>query len=199
MLRSFEPEQSPHANSLAHEAAVVADRLAQATPHQIIEAAVNAMPGRLAVVSSFGTEFAVLLKFVADIDRSLPVLFLDTLWLFKETLAYKRRARRPSRIERSSHYYAVAKRAGAARSKARSVFPRSQCLLRVAQGCAARARTRRIRRLDQRTQALSRRRAVHARRCRGRGASSEIQSAGPAHRRRVECDFRGGGPAAPSP
>ena len=89
MLRSLEPEQSPHANSLAHEAAVVADRLAQATPQQIIEAAVNAMPGRLAVVSSFGTESAVLLKFVADIDRSLPVLFLDTLWLFKETLAYK--------------------------------------------------------------------------------------------------------------
>jgi phosphoadenosine phosphosulfate reductase len=40
-------------------------------------------------VSSFGTESAVLLKFVADVDRSLPVLFLDTLWLFKETLAYR--------------------------------------------------------------------------------------------------------------
>jgi phosphoadenosine phosphosulfate reductase len=31
----------------------------------------------------------VLLKFVADVDRSLPILFLDTLWLFKETLAYR--------------------------------------------------------------------------------------------------------------
>jgi phosphoadenosine phosphosulfate reductase len=31
----------------------------------------------------------VLLKFVADVDRSLPVLFLDTLWMFKETLAYR--------------------------------------------------------------------------------------------------------------
>ena len=47
------------------------------------------MPGRLAVVSSFGTESAALLKLVSDVDPSLPVLFLDTLWLFKETLAYR--------------------------------------------------------------------------------------------------------------
>ncbi len=31
----------------------------------------------------------MLLKFVADVDPSLPVLFLDTLWLFKETIAYR--------------------------------------------------------------------------------------------------------------
>jgi phosphoadenosine phosphosulfate reductase len=29
------------------------------------------------------------LKIVADVDVTLPVLFLDTLWLFKETLAYR--------------------------------------------------------------------------------------------------------------
>lgn len=72
-----------------HEAAALADRLAHASPQRIVEAAVEAMPGKLAVVSSFGIESAVLLKFVADVDRSLPVLFLDTQWLFKETLAYK--------------------------------------------------------------------------------------------------------------
>ena len=44
----------------------------------------------MAVVSSFASrKSAVLLKFVADVDPSLPVLFLDTLWLFKETLAYR--------------------------------------------------------------------------------------------------------------
>lgn len=48
-----------------------------------------ALPGRLAVVSSFGTKSAVLLKYVADVDRTLPILFLDTEWLFKETLAYR--------------------------------------------------------------------------------------------------------------
>jgi len=66
-----------------------AARLAQASPQQIVEAAARALPGRLAVVSSFGTESAVLLKFVADVDPKLPVLFLDTEWLFKETLAYR--------------------------------------------------------------------------------------------------------------
>jgi len=65
--------------------------LAQASPRKIIEAALQAMPDRLAVVCSFGTESAVLLNFVADIDPSLPVLFLDTQWLFKETLAYRDR------------------------------------------------------------------------------------------------------------
>ena len=61
-----------------------------ASPAEIIDAAVHAVPrGKLAVVSSFGTESAVLLKHVADVDRSLPVLFLDTGWLFPETLAYR--------------------------------------------------------------------------------------------------------------
>lgn len=76
-------------NGKAAEAAGLAGRLAEATPGAIIDAATRALPGRLAVVSSFGTESAVLLKFVADVDRTLPVLFLDTEWLFKETLAYR--------------------------------------------------------------------------------------------------------------
>jgi phosphoadenosine phosphosulfate reductase len=72
-----------------HDASALAARLAQASPHDIIETALRTLPDRLAVVSSFGTESAVLLKFVADVDPSLPVLFLDTLWLFKETLSYR--------------------------------------------------------------------------------------------------------------
>jgi phosphoadenosine phosphosulfate reductase len=63
--------------------------LAAASPREIVEAAIRTAPGKMAVVSSFGTESAVLLKFVADVDPSLPVLFLDTQWLFKETLAYR--------------------------------------------------------------------------------------------------------------
>jgi phosphoadenosine phosphosulfate reductase len=73
----------------AAKAVALAEQLAEAGPREIVETAVRALPGRLAVVSSFGTESAVLLKYVADIDPSLPVLFLDTLWLFKETLAYR--------------------------------------------------------------------------------------------------------------
>ncbi len=45
--------------------------------------------GRVTVVSSFGAESAVLLHLVAQVDRSLPVLFLDTGKMFPETLAYR--------------------------------------------------------------------------------------------------------------
>ena len=45
--------------------------------------------GRVAVVSSFGTESAVLLHLVATADRSVPVMFVDTLKMFPETLAYR--------------------------------------------------------------------------------------------------------------
>jgi len=46
-------------------------------------------PGRIALVSSFGSEAAVLLHMAAEIDRSLPVIFLDTGKLFGETLRYR--------------------------------------------------------------------------------------------------------------
>jgi phosphoadenosine phosphosulfate reductase len=46
-------------------------------------------PGRIALVSSFGAESAVLLHLVATFDRSVPVIFLDTGRLFVETLRYR--------------------------------------------------------------------------------------------------------------
>ena len=46
-------------------------------------------PGRVAVVSSFGVESAVLLALVAEVDPSVPVLFLETGRHFAETLAYR--------------------------------------------------------------------------------------------------------------
>jgi phosphoadenosine phosphosulfate reductase len=45
--------------------------------------------GRTALVSSFGTEAAVLLHLVAEACPGLPVLFLDTGKHFPETLAYR--------------------------------------------------------------------------------------------------------------
>jgi phosphoadenosine phosphosulfate reductase len=59
-------------------------------PASIIAAAVETFPGRLALVSSFGAESAVLLHMVAQVDRGLPVLFLDTGMLFAQTLDYRR-------------------------------------------------------------------------------------------------------------
>ena len=64
--------------------------LRDASPVKVIEAALKAA-GRehLALVSSFGTESAALLKVMADVDPAIPVIFLDTGWLFEETLAYR--------------------------------------------------------------------------------------------------------------
>ena len=45
--------------------------------------------GRIALVSSFGAESVVLLHLVSVIDRSTPVLFIDTEMLFAETIAYQ--------------------------------------------------------------------------------------------------------------
>lgn len=47
------------------------------------------LAGEIAVVSSFGTESAVLLDMVARADPAVPVLLVDTLKLFPETLAYR--------------------------------------------------------------------------------------------------------------
>ena len=47
--------------------------------------------GRIALVSSFGTESAILLHMISEIDRSVPIIFLDTGKLFPETLAYRDR------------------------------------------------------------------------------------------------------------
>lgn len=49
----------------------------------------EAFPGRIALVSSFGAESAVLAHMVACIDPATPVLFIDTGRLFPETLAYR--------------------------------------------------------------------------------------------------------------
>src|SRR4051794_40902482 len=69
----------------------VLDRaLRDASPAEIIEAALQTV-GRehLALVSSFGTESAALLKVMAEVDAAIPVIFLDTGWLFEETLTYR--------------------------------------------------------------------------------------------------------------
>jgi phosphoadenosine phosphosulfate reductase len=64
--------------------------LRDAAPSEIIAGALRAVGReRLALVSSFGTESAALLKLMADVDPAIPVIFLDTGWLFTETLTYR--------------------------------------------------------------------------------------------------------------
>ncbi len=47
--------------------------------------------GEIALVSSFGAESAALLALVAEIDRTAPVLFIETGMHFQETRFYRRR------------------------------------------------------------------------------------------------------------
>ncbi len=55
----------------------------------IRQALTGPLAGRVALVSSFGAESAVLLDMVASVDRATPVLFIDTGKLFEETLAHR--------------------------------------------------------------------------------------------------------------
>lgn len=63
-----------------HHAATAVLRRAMADPQV----------GRIAMVSSFGAESVVLLHLVSVVDRTTPVLFIDTQMLFPETLEYQR-------------------------------------------------------------------------------------------------------------
>lgn len=56
---------------------------------ELIAPLVRDFKGRLAVVSSFGAESAVLLHMVAQVDKATPVIFLDTGKVFWETHAYR--------------------------------------------------------------------------------------------------------------
>lgn len=84
------PQLAPVSVSALPSAEELDRSLRDASPAEVIAAALKTV-GRekLALVSSFGTESATLLKVMADVDPAIPVIFLDTGWLFEETLAYR--------------------------------------------------------------------------------------------------------------
>jgi phosphoadenosine phosphosulfate reductase len=68
----------------------VAGAARDASPQDILTDALARFGGRIALVSSFGAESAVLLHMISRIDPATPVLFLDTGQLFAQTLDYRR-------------------------------------------------------------------------------------------------------------
>jgi phosphoadenosine phosphosulfate reductase len=69
------------------EAAALQAAYGELAPQEIIAAAVNQFwTGEIAGVSSFGADSAVLLHMIAQVDRSVPIIFLDTGKHFGETL-----------------------------------------------------------------------------------------------------------------
>ena len=74
----------------AADAEALNARFADVTTKDMLAAVLaEGLAGRIAAVSSFGAESAVLLHLIASVDRSVPVLFLDTGKHFPETLAYR--------------------------------------------------------------------------------------------------------------
>ena len=65
--------------------------LRHAHPRTVLETAVETFGDKLALVSSFGAESAVLLHLVSKVKPDMPVMFLDTGMLFGQTLDYRRR------------------------------------------------------------------------------------------------------------
>ncbi len=73
----------------AAHAADLARALEGASPSEILRAALGEFKGKIALVSSFGAESAVLLHLAAQIDPDIPVIFIDTDKHFAQTIEYR--------------------------------------------------------------------------------------------------------------
>ena len=66
------------------------DRFAKVKARSLLRLAIEDLfPGRIALVSSFGADSAVLLHMISEIDKKTPVVFVDTGQHFEETLRYR--------------------------------------------------------------------------------------------------------------
>lgn len=84
------PSRAAERESAVTVAVRLNERYRGAAAAELVEAAIrDEFTGRIALVSSFGSSAAVLLKLVAQADPATPVLFLDTGKHFGETLRYR--------------------------------------------------------------------------------------------------------------
>lgn len=65
------------------------EKFETATPQEILKWAIETFPNAVGLSSSFGGESAALLHMAVQIEPKIPVLFLNTGFLFKETLQFK--------------------------------------------------------------------------------------------------------------
>src|SRR2546429_8437712 len=68
-----------------------AAELSEAEPAATLAWAVTTFPGKVALTVSFGGAGVVLAHLLSRIDPSVPVIFLDTRFHFRETYEFKRR------------------------------------------------------------------------------------------------------------
>src|SRR6266581_2342152 len=62
-----------------------------ADPEMTLTWAVDTFPGKVTLTVSFGGSGVVLAHLLSRVDRTVPVLFLDTAFHFPETYAFKER------------------------------------------------------------------------------------------------------------
>ncbi len=78
-----------HSNALANRVEELNAQYANASADVVLRAVLQEkILGKTALVSSFGAESAVLLHMVSQINKDTPILFLDTEFLFPETIEY---------------------------------------------------------------------------------------------------------------
>ena len=76
--------------ALAGRLELLNKRYEGASPLEVLRGTIaEEFVGKIALVSSFGTESAALLHLVSQVDKKLPVVFLDTGKLFGETKTYR--------------------------------------------------------------------------------------------------------------
>jgi phosphoadenosine phosphosulfate reductase len=78
------------ANPATEHARLLNERLGERRTLDLLEAIIHTeFAGRTALVSSFGASSVVLLHLVASVDRSLPVIFIDSGKMFGSTHRYR--------------------------------------------------------------------------------------------------------------
>lgn len=89
LLEAFARPLDPVSPAIVH-ANLLNARLAHRSTRDTLDQVISReFPGRIALVSSFGAESAVLLHLVASLERSLPVIFIDTGKMFGSTQRYR--------------------------------------------------------------------------------------------------------------
>lgn len=103
----------------------------------VLAVALDRYEGKVAMVSSFGVEAAAILNLLSRLDPTVPVILLNTLLLFPETLAYQKELTATLRLqdvrivtpdERADPYRNLYKRDSVACCHLRKMKPLEQAL-----------------------------------------------------------------------
>ena len=90
MMKAWNRRGALSRPNLEQIAATLNDRYAEADPTTVLRAALGpAWDLKVAALSSFGAEASVVLDMISQVDRALPILFLDTGQHFLQTLSYR--------------------------------------------------------------------------------------------------------------